>query len=96
MVSGYLPINVANPLLDTRFATDKWYPMSSCGPDPKGNRGPSFSAPAVAAVPAFRGNGDLTFYLMEGTSVSAAYAAGAIASVRQTQSDSAGNLARSL
>jgi hypothetical protein len=96
MVSGYLPINVANPLLDTRFATDKWYPMSSCGPDPKGNRGPSFSAPAVAAVPAFRGNGDLTFYLMEGTSVSAAYAAGAIASVRQTQSDSAGNLAKSV
>lgn len=96
LVSGYLPQASANALLGGRFSGDVWYPMSSCGPGPDGNRGPSFSAPAIAPVPRFKGDGELSFSLMEGTSVSAGYAGGAIALLRQTQTDSEGALSRTL
>ncbi len=94
LVSGYLPNASANLLLGQNYTDDLWYPLSSCGPDPEGNRGPLVAAPAVAPVPSFKGDGSVSFYNMEGTSVSAAYAAGCLALLRQTQTSSGGWLTR--
>lgn len=94
LVSGYLPKASANLLLGRNFAADLWYPLSSCGPDPKGKRGPLVAAPAIAAVPLFRGDGSVSFSSMEGTSISAAYAAGCIALLRQAQTGTGGELLR--
>jgi hypothetical protein len=94
LVSGYLPKTSANLLLGQRYAGDVWYPLSSCGPDPKGNRGPLVAAPAIAPLPSFKGDGSVAFSNMEGTSVSAAYAAGCVALLRQTQVGAGGGLMR--
>jgi hypothetical protein len=94
LVSGYLPQKSAELLLGQDYGDDAWYPLSSCGPDPEGNRGPLVAAPAIAPAPAFRGDGTLVFSNMEGTSVSAAYAAGCLALIRQTQVSTYGELMR--
>lgn len=94
LVSGYLPRTSANLLLGQNYSGDLWYPLSSCGPDPKGNRGPLVAAPAIAALPSFKGDGSVGFSNMEGTSVSAAYAAGCVALLRQTQTAAGGRLMR--
>jgi len=94
LVSGYLPKTSTNLLLNQNYASDLWYPLSSCGPDPKGNRGPLVAAPAIAPLLSFRGDGSVSFSNIEGTSVSAAYAAGCVALLRQTHTNASGTLTR--
>lgn len=95
VVSGYLPRTSAKLLWGQNFTSDLWYPLSSSGPDPSGNRGPLVAAPAIAVAPVFRGDGSVTFSNMEGTSVAAAYAAGCVTLLRQTQTGADGRLSRS-
>ncbi len=83
VASGYYPASTAQVLFGKDCASDYWYPYSSCGPDAEGNRGVHISAPAIAAVPTPGHHDTLQFALMEGTSVSAAYTAGAISLLRQ-------------
>ncbi|MGE5579815.1 MAG: S8 family serine peptidase [Bacillota bacterium] len=83
MVSGYMPAGSANALFKTSYSADVWYPISSCGPDRNGDAGPLAMAPAITAVPLAGHLPDSTFMLMEGTSVSAAYAAGSLVLLRQ-------------
>lgn len=83
MVSGYMPAGSANALFKTSYSADTWYPLSSCGPDGNGDAGPLTMAPAIAPVPPAGYMPDSTFMLMEGTSVSAAYAAASLALLRQ-------------
>jgi hypothetical protein len=83
VASGYYPASTAQALFGKDYASDYWYPYSSCGPDAEGNRGVHISAPAIAAVPTPGHHDTLQFALMEGTSVSAAYTAGAISLLRQ-------------
>lgn len=94
VVSGYLPKKSVNLLWGQDFTSDLWYPLSSSGPDPNGNRGPLVAAPALAAVPSFRGDGSVSFSNMEGTSVAAAYAAGCVTLLRHTQTSAGGWLTR--
>lgn len=96
LVSGYLPATSANLLLGQTYDGDVWYPLSSCGPDPRGNRGPLVAAPAISTVPFFRGDGSVSYSSMEGTSVAAAYASGCVALLRQTQTSAGGWLLRPL
>jgi hypothetical protein len=81
LASGYYPHVTTSTLLGTLYTSDVWYPYSSCGPDARANTGPSFMAPAIASVPKV---GTESFGLMDGTSVSAAYAAGAVAVLRES------------
>ncbi len=83
VASGYYPASTAQMLFGKDCASDYWYPYSSCGPDMEADRGVHISAPAIAAVPKPGYYDTLQFALMEGTSVSAAYTAGAICLLRQ-------------
>ncbi len=81
--SGYYPTGTFNALFGWKLSRDTFYPYSSCGPDLEGNRGIDVMAPAIAPVPEPGYHKTLQFALMDGTSVSAAYAAGAVALLRQ-------------
>ncbi len=83
IASGYYPASTFNALFSSRISSDSFYPYSSCGPNSEGGRGVSVTAPAVTAVPEPGYHETLKFVLMDGTSVSAAYAAGSVALLRQ-------------
>lgn len=83
VASGYYPAATSRALFGKDYASDYWYAFSSCGPDSEGNRGVHITAPAVAPVPQAGYHTTLQFALMEGTSVSAAYTAGAMSLIRQ-------------
>ena len=81
--SGYYPVATYRAVFGERIPKDTWYPFSSCGPDLDGQRGIDISAPALAPVPKPGYYLAPRFTLMEGTSVSSAYAAGSVALLRQ-------------
>ena len=81
--SGYYPVATYRAVFGERILQDTWYPFSSCGPDLNGGRGIDISAPAIAPVPEPGYYLSPRFTLMEGTSVSSAYAAGSVALLRQ-------------
>ncbi len=81
--SGYYPSGTLKTFFPSKSLGDTFYLESSCGPDLKGNRGIDIIAPAIAPVYRAGYEGLQQFGLMEGTSVSAAYAAGAICLLRE-------------
>lgn len=83
IASGYYPAATFNSLFSRSIQADMFYPYSSCGPDLDGNRGVDIMAPAIAPVPQPGYHTRIEFALMDGTSVSAAYTAGALALLRQ-------------
>lgn len=83
VASGYYPATTFNALFQREIPRDMFYPYSSCGPDLQGNRGIDIMAPAIAPVPEPGYHQRLQFALMDGTSVSAAYTAGAVVLLRQ-------------
>ena len=83
VASGYYPAATYRAIFGRKISYDTWYPFSSCGPDLKGNKGVDISAPALAPAPEPGYYLAPKFVLVEGTSVSAAYSAGALALLRQ-------------
>ncbi len=81
--SGYYPSGTLKALFPSKSLGDTFYLQSSCGPDLKGNRGIGIVAPVIAPVYRAGYEGLQQFGLMEGTSVSAAYAAGAVCLLRE-------------
>lgn len=81
VVGGYLP--GSSRVLGLSRSQDAWYPWSSCGPRPDGSRGVDLVAPALTAAPVSGYHVYIKFAVMEGTSVSAAYVAGALALLRE-------------
>lgn len=81
--SGYFPTATFNAIFGRSLSHDTFYPYSTCGPDLEGNRGIDVMASAIAPVPEPGYHKTLQFVLMDGTSVSAAYTAGAVALLRQ-------------
>lgn len=81
--SGYYPSGTLKTLSPSKSLGDTFYLESSCGPDLKGNRGIDIVAPVIAPVYMAGYEGLQQFGLMEGTSVSAAYTAGAICLLRE-------------
>jgi len=85
IVGGYLSRVSLVSILGVGAETDYWYPFSSCGPDRSGSRGIDVLGPALSAAPAAGYHRNIRFSVVEGTSVSAAYAAGSLVLLRQAK-----------
>ena len=80
---GYIPKVVEDARMLDLPGVLGWYPLSSAGPDPRGNRGIDLLAPAVTVAPECGFHDRTKFVVLEGTSVAAAYAAGALSLLRE-------------
>jgi hypothetical protein len=83
VVGGSFPDAVASRQIEGAIGVLGWYPLSSCGPDPKGNRGVDLLAPAVTVAPKNGYHSQARFEVLQGTSASAAYVAGAVSLLRE-------------